>query len=84
MPTYQPPIFPTPTSVQSTCADYRPVDKRIDHLTEMMKGLALSVRTLQNNTGPSVENNRPRSSPTASFNHSQPSVPGLSLQSDWP
>ncbi len=50
----------------------------------MIKGLALSVQTLQNNAGPSAENNRPRPPLTALFNHSQPSVLGLSFQSDWP
>ncbi len=59
------------------------MDKKIDHCTAMMKGLALSVRTLQNNAAPSVENNRPRPPPTASFNHSQLSVLCLSFQSDW-
>ncbi len=49
-----------------------------------MKGLAFSVRTLQKNTGPFVENNRPRPLNTALFNYFQPSVPGLSLKFDWP
>ena len=58
--TFQPLISPTHTLVQTGSADYRPVDKKIDHLIEMMKGLALSVRTLQNNTGPfAAENNQP-------------------------
>ena len=83
IPTYQVFILPAPTSVQISGADYRPLEKMIDHLTEIMKGLALLVRSLQNNVGPSVENNRPRPPSTASFNHSQPSVPGFSLQSDW-
>ena len=82
IPTYQTPILPASTSVQTFGVDYRPVDKKIDHLTEVMKGLALLVRTLQNNAGPSAENNRLRPPPTASFNSSQPSVHGLSLQSD--
>ncbi len=56
IPTYQLLIFLAPTSVQISGADYRPLDKKIDHLTEMMKGLALLVQTLQNNAGPSVEN----------------------------
>ena len=51
----------------------------------MMKGLALSVRTLQNNIGPSAaENNRPRPPSAASSNLSQPCIPGPPFQSDWP
>ncbi len=59
IPYYQPPILSAPPSVQTIGADYRPVSKKIDNLTEMMKGLTLSVETSQNNAGPSVENNRP-------------------------
>ena len=83
--TYQPLNFPAVTPVQTTSADYRPVDRKIDHLTEMMKGLALSVRTLQNNTGlPATENIRSRLPPTISTNHPQSNNPDPSSQSDWP
>ncbi len=84
IPTYQLPIFPAPTLVRASGTDSRPVDKKIDHLTGMMKDLAFSVRILQNNARPSIENNEPWTPPIASFNHSQPSVPGLFLQSVWP
>ena len=40
---FQPPIRPTHTPVQIGSADYQPVDKKIDHLTKIMKVLALSV-----------------------------------------
>lgn len=43
--------------VQITSMDYRPVDRKIDHLIEMIKGLAFLVRTLQNNTGFSTTKN---------------------------
>ena len=84
VPTYQPLNFPAATPVQTTSADYRLVDRKIDHLTEMMKGLALSVRTLQNNTGlPATENIQPRFLPIISTNPSQPNNPDASSQSDW-
>lgn len=82
IPTYQPPIIPNHTSVQISGADYRPIDKKMDHLTEMMKDLALLVRTLQNNNGFSAENSRPRPLHTSSSNLPQP-VPDPSFQSDW-
>lgn len=47
---YQPLHLSPVTFVQIDAADYRPVDKKIDHLTEMMKSSALLVRILQNNT----------------------------------
>lgn len=57
VPTYPPFNFPAASLPQTTSADYRPVDKKIDHLTEMMKGLTLLVWTLQNNTGlPATKN----------------------------
>ena len=60
------------------------MDRKIDHFTEMMKGLALSVRTLQNNTGlPATENIQPRFLPIISTNPSQPNNPDASSQSDW-
>ncbi len=43
IPTHQPLIFPAPTSVHTSGVDYRPLNKKIDHLTEMMNDLALSV-----------------------------------------
>ena len=83
--THQPLNFPAVTLFQTTSADYRPVDRKIDHLTEMMKGLALSVRTLHNNTGlPATENIRSRLPPTISTNHPQSNNPDPSSQSDWP
>ena len=85
IPTFQLPIPPIHTPVKSSSTDYRLVDKKIDHLREIMKDLALSVRTLQNNTGPSAaENNRPQPSSAASSNLSQPNMPGPPFQSDWP
>ncbi len=85
IPTFQPPIPPTHIVVQTNSADYQLVDKKIDNLTEIMKGLALSVRTLQNNTGPSAaENNRPRPLSDASLNLSKPNIPHLPFQLDWP
>ncbi len=61
------------------------MDRIIDHLTEMIKGLALLVRTLQNNTGfPAIENIQPQLPPTSSTNSLQPNNPGASSQSDWP
>ncbi len=82
--TFQPLIPPTHTPVQTGRADYQPVDKKINHLTEMMRVLALSVRNLQNNTGPSdAENNRHRPLSASSSNLSQPSILGSSFQSDW-
>lgn len=48
----------------------------------MMKGLAPSFRTLQNNSGLSAENSRPRPLPASSSNLPQP-VPDPSFQSDW-
>ncbi len=57
VPNYQPLNFSVATPVQTTSADYQFVDRKIDHLTEMMKGLALSIRTLQKNTDfPATEN----------------------------
>ena len=50
-----------------------------------MKGLALSVWTLQNNTGSSPnENIRPRLPPTTLVNTSQPSNSDPTSHSDWP
>ena len=43
IPAYHLPNFQSTPSVQTSCTDYRPIDKKIDHLTEIMKGLALSV-----------------------------------------
>ena len=40
---YHPPNFLFPPFVQTNDKHYRLVDKKIDHLTEMMKDLALSV-----------------------------------------
>ncbi len=61
------------------------MNRKIDHLTEMMKGLALSVRTLQNNTGlPATENVRHQLPPTISTNPLQANNPGASSQSEWP
>ena len=52
--------FPAALLVQTTSTDYRLVDKKIDCLTEMIKGLAVLVRILQNNTSlPTTENSRP-------------------------
>ena len=83
VPTHQPLNFSATTSVQISGADYRPVDRKIDHLTEMIKGLAISVRTLQNNIGlPAIENVRSQLPPTISTNPSQPSNLGPSSQSD--
>ena len=83
--TYQPLNFPAVTFVQTTSMDYRPVDGKTDHLTEMIKGLTLLVRTLQNNTGLSVtESIRSRLSPTISTNYLQSNNPSPSSQSDWP
>ena len=46
IPIFQPLISSTHTLVQTGSANSRPVDKKIDHLTEIMNGLALSVQTL--------------------------------------
>ena len=75
MQAYPPPICSAPTSVQASGGNYRPVDGKIDHYTEIIKGLALSVRALQNTSGLPAENNWPRLPPTESSNFSQP-VPG--------
>ena len=84
IPAYHSPNFPSPLSVQIIGTDYRPDDKKIDYLTEMMKGLALSVWTLQNNTGSSPnENIRPRLPPTILVYTSQPSNSEPTLHSDW-
>ncbi len=84
IPIFQPLISSTHTLVQTGSANSRPVDKKIDHLTEIMNGLALSVQTLQNNTGPfAAENNWPRPPSAVSMNFSQPSIPGPPFQSDW-
>lgn len=83
VPAYQPTILPAMTSVQAS-GDYRPVDKKIDHLTEMMKGLALSVRTLQNNTGHSAENPRPQPPPSTSSGFFQSNMSSPSFQLGWP
>lgn len=56
IPTYQPFSFLALTLVQTNGADYQPVNKKIDNLIEMMKGLAHLVWTLQNNTGLCTEN----------------------------
>ena len=84
VPAYQPPILPAITSVQTSSADYRPVDKKIDHLTEMMKSLALFVWTLQNNTGHSAESSRPQPPSATPSGLSQPNMSGPSFQSGWP
>ncbi len=61
------------------------MDRKIDHLTEMMKGLALSVRILQNNIGFLITKNvRSRLSPISSTNLLQPNNLGASSQSDLP
>ena len=66
---YHPSYFPSPLSVQTNGTNYRPVDKKIHHLTEMMNSLVLSVRTLQNNIGSSPnENIRPRLPSTTLIN----------------
>lgn len=82
MPTYLLPICLIPTSVQASGNDYQPVDKKIDHLTEMMKGLALSVQILENTPGLFAENNWSRLLATKSPNLSQ-LMPSPSLQSGW-
>lgn len=43
---FQPPVATIIPTAYPGAADPRPVDKKIDQLTEMMQGLALSVRTL--------------------------------------
>ena len=61
------------------------MDKKIDHLTEMMKDLALSVCTLQNNISPSTTKNiQSQPPPISSTNLLQPNNSAFSSQSDWP
>lgn len=55
--TYHLPNFQFATSVQMSDADYQPVEKKIDHLTKMMRGLALLVWSLQNNNSSSTNEN---------------------------
>lgn len=61
--THQPPIFPAIASFQANSTDYWPVNKKIDQLIEMMKGLALFVRTFQNDFANVTENSRPQPPP---------------------
>ena len=85
VPTYQPLNFPATFSVQTSGADYQPVDKKIDYLTKMMKGLALLVQTLQNNTDLlTIENTRPQLPSTFLTNILQPNNPAFYSQLDWP
>lgn len=58
MPTHQPLIFLVITLFQFSDTDYWPVNKKVDQFTKMMKGLALFVRTLQNNLANVTENFR--------------------------
>ncbi len=44
--TFQPLNFPAATFVQIANTDYQSIDKNIDYLIEIMKGLALLLRTL--------------------------------------
>lgn len=80
---FQPPVATPMPTTYATTADPRPVDKKIDKLTEMMQSLALSVRTLQSRAGLSGGDPRTATIPVTS---------GLSQQSgatsfqrlDWP
>lgn len=71
------------TTTSSGAANPRPVDKKIDQLTEMMQGLALSVRTLQGKVVLSGGNSRPAMAPVTP-GPSQPSGSASFQRQDWP
>lgn len=48
---FRPPVATPMNTMYSSTADPRPVDKKIDQVIEMMKGLALSVHILQGRAG---------------------------------
>ena len=81
---HQSPILPAVSSFQARGTDYRLVDKKIDQLTEMMKGLALSVWTFQNDSVYLTGNSKPQPPPAPCSGLPQPNVSGPSLQSGWP
>ncbi|MCJ1348653.1 hypothetical protein MMC31_006886, partial [Peltigera leucophlebia] len=68
---FQPPVATLITKTYSDAADPRPVDRKIDQLTEIMQGLALSVRTLPATA--SITPGPPQPSGSASFQ-----------RQDWP
>ena len=80
---FQPPVATPIHSAYSSTADPRPVDRKIDQLTEMMQGLALSVRTLQSRAGISGGNPRTAIIPVIPGS-SQPSGPTTIQRQDWP
>lgn len=80
---FQPPVATSLPITYSGAADPRPVDKKIDQLTEMMQGLALSVRTLQSRAGIAGGNSRPATAPITP-SPSQPSGPAPFQRLDWP
>lgn len=80
---FQPPVATSIPIIYSGAADPRPVDKKIDQLTEMMQGLALSVRTLQSRAGISGGNSRPATALVTSGS-SHPSGLALFQRLDWP
>ena len=57
---FQVPIVPTAPIISATPSQN---DKKIDHLTDMMQSLALSVRTLQGNAGTPSIVSQPRAQP---------------------
>ena len=79
---FQPPVATRISTTHSGTADSRPVDKKIDQLTEMMQSLALSVCTLQSRA--SISRGIPRTAIVPIIlGPSQPSGPTFIQRPDW-